>query len=78
MTTRAMDLGCVPFRMTAVDYLAALSSAVADGVGLPVDRSPVPATPWDPDLAAAFTVHRLVVHEERLMDDILDAHTAAS
>jgi uncharacterized protein (TIGR02679 family) len=77
MTTRAVDLGCVPFWMSAADYLAALSSAVANGVTLPHDQSPVPATPWDPDLAAAFTVHRLVVHEERVMDDVLDAHTAA-
>lgn len=77
MTARATDLGCVPFRMTAADYVAALESAVADGVALPHDRSPVPATPWDPDLSAAFTAHRLVVHEERVMDDLLDAHTAA-
>jgi uncharacterized protein (TIGR02679 family) len=76
MTARALDLGCAPFRMAATHYLAALSSAAADGVDLPHDRSPVPATPWDPGLAAAFTVHRLVVHEERVMDDVLDAHAA--
>jgi hypothetical protein len=64
--------------MGAADYLVALSSAVADGVTLPHDQSPVPATPWDPDLAAAFTVHRLVVHEERVMDDVLDSHMAAT
>jgi uncharacterized protein (TIGR02679 family) len=78
MTTRAMDVGCDPFRMTAADYLAALGVAVVDGVALPHDRSPIPATPWDPDLAAAFTAHRLVVHQERVMDDVLDAHAATS
>lgn len=76
MTARAMNLGCVPFRMRAADYLAALSSAATDGVALPHDRSSVPATPWDPDLAPAFTAHRRVVHEERVMDNLLDAHTA--
>lgn len=60
----------------AADYLAALASAVPDGVALPHDRSPIPATPWDPGLAAAFTAHRLVVHQERVMDDVLDAHAA--
>jgi uncharacterized protein (TIGR02679 family) len=78
MTTRATSLGCVPFRMTATDYLAALAAAVAEGVVLPPDVSVVPATGWDPDLAAAFAAHRLVVHEERVMDDVLDAHAACA
>lgn len=78
MTARAMNLGCVPFRMQAADYLTALESAVTDEVALPHDPSPVPATPWDPDLAVAFATHRLVVHEERVMDDVLDAHAATA
>jgi hypothetical protein len=69
MTARATGLGCIPFRMTATDYLAALAAAVTEGVVLPHDASPVPATGWDPDLAAVFAAHRLVVHEERVMDD---------
>lgn len=78
MAARAVDLGCVPFRMTAADYLEALSSATTDGVVLPHDRFPVPATPWDPDLASVFGANGLVVHEERVMDCVLDAHAAAS
>lgn len=76
MTGRAADLGCAPFHLTAPDYLAALAAAVEDGVTLPHDPAPVPPTPWDPDLAVAFAAHRLVVHEERVMDDVLDAHAA--
>lgn len=76
MAARMAGLGCVPFRMTAADYLAALASAAADGVALPRDRSGAPDTGWDPGLAAAFTAHRLAVHEERVMDEVLDAHAA--
>jgi uncharacterized protein (TIGR02679 family) len=78
LTGRAADLGCVPFRMTAVAYLAALAAAVEDDVPLPHDAAPVPPTPWDPALAVEFTTHRLVIHEERVMDDVLDAHAADS
>jgi len=77
MTGRATDLGCVPFRMTARDYLGALAAADDDGVALPRDPAPVPPTPWDPELADAFATHRLVVHEERVMDGVLDAHAAS-
>jgi uncharacterized protein (TIGR02679 family) len=78
MAGRAADLGCVPFRMTARDYLVALAAAVDDGVALPRELASVPPTPWDPGLAEAFATHRLAVHEERVMDDLLDAHAAAS
>jgi uncharacterized protein (TIGR02679 family) len=77
MTGRATDLGCMPFRMTARDYLAALAAADHDGVALPRDPAPLPPPPWDPELAAAFATHRRVVHEERVMDDVLDSHAAS-
>lgn len=78
MSSRAADLGCEPFQMTAGAYLTALAAAAEDGVPLPHDPAPVPPTPWDPDLAVAFAAHRLVVHEERVMDEVLDAHAADS
>jgi uncharacterized protein (TIGR02679 family) len=78
MTGRAADLGCVPFQMTTQTYLDALAAAAGDGVRLPHDQAPVPPTPWDPGLAVAFAAHRLVIHEERVMDDVLDAHAAGS
>lgn len=78
MTGRAADMGCAPFRMSARAYLAALAAAAEHDVALPRDPAPVPPTPWDPDLAEAFTAHQLVVHEERVMDEILDAHALDS
>lgn len=78
MTGRAVDLGCVPFRMTAGAYLAALGAATEDGVELPLDAGQVPPTPWDAELARAFEGHRLVVHEERVMDEVLEAHARST
>ncbi len=76
MTGRARDAGCQPFRMSAADYLDALANASAAGVELPRDSAAAPTTPWDPALAIAFDEHRAVVHEERVMDDVLSAHLA--
>ena len=78
MTGRAATLGCDPFQMTARAYLAALAAAAEAGAVLPHDPAPVPPTPWDPDLAVAFAAHRRVVHEEWIMDGLLDAHAADS
>lgn len=76
MTGRAREAGCEPFRMSARDYLDALADASATGIELPRDSAAAPATPWDPALAIAFDEHRAVVHEERVMDDVLSAHVA--
>ncbi|MGH3478484.1 MAG: DUF2399 domain-containing protein [Pseudonocardiaceae bacterium] len=76
MTGRARDAGCEPFRMSAQDYRDALADASAVGVELPRDPAAAPPTPWDPALAVAFDEHRAVVHEERVMDDVLGAHVA--
>jgi uncharacterized protein (TIGR02679 family) len=73
---RARDAGCEPFRMSAPEYYDALVQASAAGVELPRDPPPSPPTPWDPDLARAFNEHRAIVHEERVMDDVLAAHAA--
>ncbi|MBX6389381.1 MAG: DUF2399 domain-containing protein [Frankia sp.] len=74
MTARARAAGCEPFHMAAADYRAALAAARAEGVDLPRDPAPPPATPWDPDLAVEFDAHRAIVHEERVMDAVLSAH----
>jgi uncharacterized protein (TIGR02679 family) len=76
MAGRARDAGCEPFRMSAEDYLSALAEASAAGVELPRDSAAAPRTPWDPALAIAFDEHRAVVHEERVMDDVLTAIVA--
>lgn len=68
---RMAALGLVPWRMTAADYDAGLEAARAGGVTLPSDPAPAPPTPWDPALQATFARRRLVVHEERLLPDLL-------
>jgi uncharacterized protein (TIGR02679 family) len=76
MAGRARDAGCEPFRMSARDYLDALADASVAEVELPRDSAAAPTTPWDPALAIAFGEHRAVVHEERVMDDVLSAHVS--
>jgi uncharacterized protein (TIGR02679 family) len=78
LASRAQNAGCEPFRMSATDYHDALAQASAAGVELPRDPAPAPPTPWDPALANAFDEHRAIVHEERVMDDVLAAHVAGS
>ncbi|MBV8995675.1 MAG: DUF2399 domain-containing protein [Pseudonocardiales bacterium] len=76
MAARAHTAGCAPFQMSARHYRDALAAAAAVGVDLPRDLAPAPATPWDPDLANLFEDRRLVVHQERVMDEVLAAHVA--
>jgi uncharacterized protein (TIGR02679 family) len=76
ITARAHAVGCAPFLMSAGDYRAAV--AAAGDVDLPRDPRPAPPTPWDPDLAVAFDDRRLVVHQERVMDEVLRAHAAGT
>ncbi|WP_242424680.1 DUF2399 domain-containing protein [Frankia sp. EI5c] len=78
MTSRARLAGCTPFHMSAAAYREALAAAQAEGVDLPRDPAPAPATPWDPDLAVEFDNHRAIVHEERVMDALLTAHGIAT
>ena len=73
LAVRARDAGCEPFRMSAPDYYDALVQASAAGVELPRDPPPSPPIPWNPDLASAFNEHHAIVHEERVMDDVLAA-----
>ncbi len=69
---RMHGLGLRPWRMDTASYVTALADADADGVPLPTDPQPAPPTPWDPDLRAMFDRHRRVVHEERLIAQLLD------
>jgi hypothetical protein len=57
--------GARPWRMGAADYESHRH------LGVVVSSVPVPATPWDPQLAAVFDEHRRVVFEEQILDHIL-------
>lgn len=72
LCARMAAVGVVPWRMTADDYRGALAAADADGVRLPVEPTPPPSTPWDPELHDVFASKRRIVHEERLLPGLLD------
>ena len=58
-------VGCVPWRMSAADYTAAVSPD-----GLPLTGSPVQAT-WDDELGPAMLRAGLAVHEEAVLEELL-------
>lgn len=68
---RMHRLGLVPWHMGTRDYLDAVHAAELDGSTLPVDQHRAPPTPWDAELQAAFDGCRRVVHEERLIAELL-------
>ena len=69
-----LQLGLQPWRMDTDDYETAVKAALADGVELPTETRPVGPTPWDPPLQVALTETGRIVHEERLLDDLLQAN----
>lgn len=71
---RMHQLGLQPWRMDTDDYKAAVTAALADGVELPAETRPIGATPWDPGLQGAMEELGRIVHEERLLDDLLGDH----
>ena len=72
ITARLYRRGVHPWRMDAEDYLRALADAATAGVELPTDDRAAPDTPWDPTLRTLFDEHRRIVHEERLLDELLE------
>lgn len=72
IVTTLAQCGARPWRMTADDYMAALERAGPDRTARRLEMTgPVPATPWDPALAAAYEQHRRPVYEEQLREAIL-------
>jgi len=59
----------VPWRMSAADYRAAVSVSRRRVAY----RGAIPPTQWDPELAEAVRATGVVVHEEELRADLLDA-----
>ena len=68
---RMHRLGLVPWRMDSEAYLDALAEAESNGATLPTDTRRSPPTPWSSDMQHVFDKHRLVVHEERLIQSLL-------
>ncbi len=68
---RMHRLGLVPWRMDSEAYLDALAEAESNGATLPTDTRRSPPTPWSSDMQHVFDTHRLVVHEERLIQSLL-------
>ena len=59
-----------PWRMTADDYQRGLSGATLPLAGAPAEPG------WDPELGAAMRHHRVAVHEEAVLTDLLADLTA--
>ena len=68
---RMMELGLVPWQMDATSYQQAVAVAVREQVDLPIDRTDPGPTPWDESLREVFQASGRVVHEERLIDELL-------
>ncbi len=68
---RMQQIGLLPWLMDTVQYRAAIEAASADAVELPTENRAAGATPWDPSLQHAIDEIGKVVHEERLLDDLL-------
>ncbi len=68
---RMMELGLTPWKMDTASYESAVTAAAAQRVELPIDPSDPGPTPWDESLREVFRASRRVVHEERLLDDLL-------
>jgi uncharacterized protein (TIGR02679 family) len=69
---RMQQIGLHPWRMDTDNYKSAVAAALADGVELPAETRPVGSTPWDPSLQVALTETGRIVHEERLLNDLLE------
>ena len=71
ISRRMEALGLRPWHMDVCDYERAVGSAVAAEVDLPMDRADPGSTPWDEPLREVFRTSMRVVHEERLLDELL-------
>ena len=69
---RMHQLGCRPLMMDASNYENAISLASGNRVHLEHDTRGCGPTPWDPRLEAAFDNRRLIVHEEFVLDGVLN------
>ena len=69
---RMYQRGITPWMMDASDYEEAVDLAEQRGIRLERDVGDCGATPWDPELRIVFDHLRLVVHEEFVLDSVLE------
>ena len=69
---RMHEFGCSPWMMDGRDYADAVRQAEESDVQLVADPKECGPTPWDPKLQAAFDHHRVVIHEEFVLDGVLN------
>ncbi|MFK8082479.1 MAG: DUF2399 domain-containing protein [Granulosicoccus sp.] len=69
---RLAERGCTPWLMNAQDYQRALRTADKVGLDLPRNETLCGDTPWDPQLQHDMNAQSLVVHEELIVDELLD------
>ncbi len=68
---RMYERGATPWMMGASDYEDAIHRAEQASIRLERDPGDCGATPWDPELQAAFRRHQRVIHEEFVLDCVL-------
>ena len=66
------EFGCTPWMMDARAYEHAIDLAARRHVRLERDAKGCGPTPWDSALQAAYEERRLMVHEEFVLEDVLD------
>ena len=66
--------GCEPWGMSHRDYIKIIRWAKKEGIPLPRQGDPrsCPPLPWDAALHSVYQTHRLVIHQELVLDEILD------
>ena len=69
---RMYKRGVTPWMMDASDYEEAINLAEQARVRLERDLDDCGTTPWDPELRAAFRHHQRVIHEEFILDAVLE------
>ena len=69
---RMHEMGCTPWMMDARHYEHAVRLAGSSLVQLERSAKGCGPTPWDPGLEAAFDDRRLIVHEEFVLDGVLN------
>lgn len=72
MCRRMYQEGATPWMMDASHYEAAVDRAEQAGIPLKRDPNDCGPTPWDPELQATFDHQRLIIHEEFVLDRVLE------